>query len=110
MSGITKPSPSAYIKERKASWIPTIYTFSCKRPYQSVQPRVGIDCHEVKHNSTERTKHLCSYSSAEKPSTTTYQDLNGKSQICKISLTKIKPLYTLNEEATASAGSSNVPK
>lgn len=39
-----------------------------------------------------------------------YQDISGKSQFWKISLTKIKTFYTLNEEVTASAGLSNVPK
>lgn len=110
MSGITKPSLSAYIKEQKGYWILTIYTFLCKYPYQSVQPYISIDCHEVKHNSSEWTKHLCSFSSAEKSSMTKYQDISGKSQFCKISLTKVKTFYTLNEEVTANAGLSNVPK
>lgn len=109
MCGITKPSPSAYIKKQKAFWIPTIYTFLCKCPYRTVQSCVIVNYHEMKHNSSEQTKHLRSYPSAEKSSMTKYHDLNGKSQFCKILLTNIKPFSSLNEEVTGSAGSSNVP-
>lgn len=110
MSGITKPSPSAYIKQQKGYWVRTIYTFFCKCPYQSVQLHDSICCHIVKQNFSEQTKHLCPYVSTEESSMTKYQDLNGSSQFCKISFTKIKAFYTLHEEVTVSAGLSNVPK
>lgn len=80
MSGITKPSPSAYIKEQKGYWIPTIYTFFCKCPHQSVQPHVSIDCYEVKYNFWKQTRHLCFRSFAKRSSMTEYQDLSGRRQ------------------------------